>query len=263
MFKTNAILSKRNRYLLHQAIENVWGSRLAHQTGRKNNCMYIWVPGSKIPRWLHEQHQKTQRHLAMRNTVENASSAHAPAVEVPVREPRPVNPVWNAFAQDENVRYDTVAAMSGAEYAAAEAQKAEAECKDPQEENKPCTFIETFKQTGMETANGKLGGSHTEINGNSPTNELLDATNEVEEIAKLAPRKAALPPHLRAKRAAIEKEVREETETEAKAAHGEFEDNASDQQVDASDSEGDEDKGVRLLRTVWVAAKLPFPCSSD
>lgn len=240
--KTNPIMEGRNRYLLHELIERVWNGRLIHETHRKDNRMYIWVAGSKLPRWFDKIHQYRNRND--RNKVPNnqVKSMLDTSTAAPTKAPRAVDSVWTNFAQDENQRYSKVAAMSGDEYVAAERKKAE-ETGEKKSEDAPrtCTFRETFKQTGTNGTNEAPTEPSRERNlsvggGNG-------ASIHTTVIIKSEPKTSSVPPHLRARASrpphfrnkSVDPEVKKEAEAD----------------------ESDSNKGV------WCAAKLSSPYSSD
>lgn len=227
--KTGPIHDGRNRYLLHDAIERVWSGRLIHETTRNDNCMYIWVPGSKLPKWLLNMYQARHRHDHKKEANGQINPATNLAAAAPPTAPRAVNPTWGNFAHDENERYTKVAAMSGEEFVAAERKKAE-ENGDKKTEDTPRApaFKETFKQTGTKAIDDASGSK--------------DASPVVNDTTNLEPKKATLPPHLRA-RAATPPHLRSKS-------------------VDSAMSEN-KDSGSDIEKVDWCAAKLPSPCSSD
>lgn len=227
--KTKPIHEPRNRYLLHDAIERVWGGRLIHETSRKDNRMYIWVPGTKLPKWLLFMYESRHRNDRMKEqNGQVAPTTNLPAA-VPPQAPRAVNPTWGNFAHDENERYTKVAAMSGEEFVAAERKKAE-ENGDKKTEDAPRApaFKETFKQTGTKAID------------EAPSSK--DVSPVINEVTNTAPKKATLPPHLRA-RPATPPHLRSKS-------------------VDSAVSET-KDAEIASENTEWCAAKLPSPYSSD
>lgn len=268
LLKTCPITSPRDRYLMHELIERVWSGRLIHETSRKDSCMYIWAPGSKVPKWLDQVHMTRQRNDRKKASDEksapNKVASPAEGKPAPVKPERPVNAVWTTFAQDENVRYGKVAAMSAAEYVAAERKKAEESGeKKADDEERKCMFKETFKQTGSETTNGMLGGPRKELSTELIHHAGDGTTTVVDKITTTEPKKATVPPHLRARTASPPhlraKSADVEKKAEVNDADNKVEANEAEKKVETTetDTDTDEEKGV------WVAARLPTPYSSD
>lgn len=235
MLKTCAVSSSYDRKLLHEVIERVWSGRLTHETDRQDDCMYIWLPGTRVPKWLHRLHLSRKSKNTANQAVEQSPAdpvsqkATAPAV----REARPEAAVWNSFAKTENIRYAKAAAMSGPEYAAAEAKKYTENGITQPAPGRQHNFHETFKQTGTLATNDKLSVSDNVVYDEHLQGRYSGACAGT-VTAPAEPRKAVLPPHLRAKALTAQKV-----------------------KVRAGDSESDSEDGV------WVAARLPSPCSSD
>ena len=240
LLNTNPILEPRNRYLLHDVIERVWSGRLLHETSRRDNCMFIWVPGSKLPFWLNKIHQNRQRRDDRKQALNKQSNTFtAPTAAAPEKAPRAVNSIWGNFAQDENTRYSKLAAMSGDEYAAAERKKAQENGEKTTEDVKPaCTFKETFKQTGVGATNGDLQDHDKEGIVAAAHHVRTKSTDVTDDTNKSELKTTSVPPHLRA-RPVTPPRLRSKS--------------SNVDQVDESGGEKD----------VWCAAKLPSPCSSD
>lgn len=256
MLKTAPIRNGRDRYLLHDVIERAWEGRLIHETSKKDNCMYIWPQGSKAPKWLEQLHQNRQLNDRKKGSYEKSTSNKftlaVPTKSAPVNTPRPVNSVWSTFAVDENTRYGKIAAMTGAEFAANERAKAEARGEKQEEQKGSHTFKETFKQTAPTTTNGNINGTHQEVIANGTATAVDMATNT-------EPKKAALPPHLRA-RAAIAPHLRNKSadaEQKVEDADTKIDDNKIAEKAEVNSTASDGEKSI------WVAARLPTPCSSE
>lgn len=245
LLKTCPILEPRNRYLLHNVIERIWGGRLVHETSRRDNCMFIWVPGSKLPFWLNKMHQSRQQRDTRKQAIDRQPDhLTGPGVIAPERALRTVNSAWGNFAQDENTRYTKIAAMSGDEYAAAERKKAQENGEKRLEDIKPtCTFKETFKQTGVGATNGDLQDHDKEGSVTTAHHVRTKSTDVTDDTNKSELKTTSVPPHLRA-RPATPPHLRSKSPN-----------------VDQVDGATDIESGGE--KDVWCAAKLPSPCSSD
>ena len=127
--ETKSITSSRDRALTHELIDRVWGGQLNHETGRKSLSMFIWVPGSRIPRWLESVHKARKQHQSQKSTKPTSLKPSGPAKlqTAPAYKRGPsaatdLNNVWHGFAGEAHARYMDIATKSGKQYA--EEQKA-------------------------------------------------------------------------------------------------------------------------------------------
>lgn len=253
--RTSPIIEPRNRFLMHEVVGRVWAGQLAHVTDPKTQGMYIWVPGSRIPKWLERTYKFIQQNPRQHGSDTSSTSDGKPPAQVPSQRPAPakapLHAGWGAFAVEATVQYTAVQAKSRDEYRAERGitkvdTKAEVHVHEDVKEALPKSEPKTngkqiFMMTcNAETTNGKLGGPRKVLS-TEPGAEYSAAA--VEETTNV-PKKSALPPHLRA-RAASPPHLRARAAETAEV-------NKVDIDVKAESSD-DSEGGV------WVAARLPMP----
>lgn len=255
--QTRPMTNPYERALTHEIIDRIYGERLVHETHGREKRMYLFVPGSRLPFWLAKQHRSRKRD--QRKKAAGSSSASDGAAPIAARpEPaRPMNAGWGAFAADTHTKYTAARSKDGYEEMRKQCEIKDEENKKPRDE--PAAKIkQTFKLTSAtETTDGKLGGPRKFINVERFDNDALatvpaiaDTTNV--PIAK--PKTAVLPPHLRA-RAVTPPHLRTKSADAGIVTTGL--ENAQPLINVANGVEVPKDK------VVWVAARLPSPCSSD
>ena len=161
LLQTRPLTSKRDRALTHEIIERVWGKKLNHETDRRTECMYIWVPGSTIPFWLAKVHRSRQQQNRDKTvnkpatfkpttpkpaTATNAKAFETIKAEAKGKDMRDMNRPWVSFMLTEHSRVSEIYNKAGDEWKAE--QDAQAKERKPATDNGPM-FIpkETFKLT--------------------------------------------------------------------------------------------------------------------
>ncbi len=186
VFKTAPLINARDRALTHEVIERVWAGGLLHETNGRSKCMFVWVPGSRLPKWLETQHKKRSQNRPDHSTAKDATSKNVASTTGPAHRtastvPRDFNPGWVNFAVDAHTGYGKVPVKHNDENAVTHLS-----------EQVKKEYAVSFKQEFV-------ADSGVEGTANPVTNAAESGMESASE-ATTVPKKT-IPPHLRARMA--------------------------------------------------------------